>query len=451
MTGPMHSQASDMRGVPRSQVPRSGSRPEPYDAVVVGASLAGCTAATLIARAGLRVALVEKSPDPDAYKRICSHFIQASAVATLERLGVLEELEVMGALRSRARLWTRWGWILPPASSRVPASLNMRRERLDPFLRRLAAETPGVELIAGATAEQLVRGSDGAVAGVVARFRGGEAVTLSAPLTIGADGRDSRVGELSQVKARRLPHGRFAYAAYYEGPPPEGSPDGSLWLLDPQMAAAFPTDEGLTMYACMPTHDRLSEFKRDLPRALESFVSDIPDAPPILASRRVGPVQGKIDMTNVLRSPTAPGLAFAGDAAAALDPLWGVGCGFALQTAGWLADAVAPALRGEQPLADGLQAYRQRYAEGLREHIAALVGYATGRPLNAGERLVFSASALGGRRLRELGEELGTRSVRPRSFLPRAVPTALMVHAKHAVRSRGAAPRSPRQPTEVVL
>jgi flavin-dependent dehydrogenase len=432
-------------------VPRSGSRPEPYDAVVIGASLAGCAAATLIARAGLRVALVEKNPDPGAFKRICSHFIQASAVGTLERLGVLDELEAMGARRSRARLWTRWGWILPPASSRVPAGVNIRRERLDPFLRRLAADTPGVELIAGASAEQLVRGSDGAVTGVVARFRGGETVTLSAPLTIGADGRDSRVGELSQVKARRLPHGRFAYAAYYEGPPPEGSPDGSLWLLDPQMAAAFPTDEGLTMYACMPTHDRLAEFKRDLPRALESFVSEIPDAPPILASRRVGPVQGKIDMTNVLRSPTAPGLAFAGDAAAALDPLWGVGCGFALQTADWLADAVTPALRGEQPLADGLQAYRQRYAEGLREHIAALVGYATGRPLNAGERLVFSASALGGRRLLELGEELGSRSVRPRSFLARAVPAALMAHAKHAARGRGAASRSSRQRTEVVL
>ena len=37
-----------------------------YDAVVVGASVAGCTAARFLAFAGARVALVEKRPDPDA-------------------------------------------------------------------------------------------------------------------------------------------------------------------------------------------------------------------------------------------------------------------------------------------------------------------------------------------------------------------------------------------------
>jgi flavin-dependent dehydrogenase len=45
-----------------------------YDATIVGASLAGCTAAILLARAGARVALVEQRPDAAAFKRICSHF-----------------------------------------------------------------------------------------------------------------------------------------------------------------------------------------------------------------------------------------------------------------------------------------------------------------------------------------------------------------------------------------
>lgn len=448
MTGPGESQASEMQGVSRSQAAHGAAAR--YDAVIVGASLAGCTAATLLGREGLRVALVEKSPDPEAYKRICSHFIQSSAVETLERLGVVQELEQMGARRSRTRIWTRWGWIMPPANPSVPASLNMRRERLDPFLRRLAAQTPGVELILGATAEDLVRESDGTVIGVIVRGRSGERTTLSAPLTVGADGRDSSIGELSQVTTRRLPHGRFAYGAYYEGPEPAGSPDGSLWVLDPQMAAAFPTDEGLTMYVCMPTHDRLPEFKRDLPRALESFVSEIPDAPPILASRRVGPVQGRIDMTNVVRSPTAPGLSLIGDAALALDPLWGIGCGFALQTAEWLTDGVAPALKGERPLTDGLQAYRRRYAAGLHEHTTTIVGFATGRRLNPGERLVFSA-ATRDERLQELMEAFGTRNARPRAFLGRAVPRALVVHAQQRVRSRGATSRSSQQASEAAL
>ncbi|MGC2372872.1 MAG: FAD-dependent monooxygenase [Solirubrobacteraceae bacterium] len=67
-----------------------------YDATIVGASLAGCTAAILLARAGARVALVEQRPDTAAFKRICSHFIQSSAVPTLERLGLLGAIEEAG-------------------------------------------------------------------------------------------------------------------------------------------------------------------------------------------------------------------------------------------------------------------------------------------------------------------------------------------------------------------
>ncbi len=36
-----------------------------YDAVIVGASAAGCTAATLYARQGLKVALVDRESNPD--------------------------------------------------------------------------------------------------------------------------------------------------------------------------------------------------------------------------------------------------------------------------------------------------------------------------------------------------------------------------------------------------
>src|ERR1700733_10852306 len=95
-----------------------------YDAVIVGGSLAGCAAATLLGRAGARVAVLEKSPDPAAYKRICSHFIQASAVA-------------------------------PP--ERAARGVNLRRSKLDPMAREMAAATPGVEVMLGQTVTELRR------------------------------------------------------------------------------------------------------------------------------------------------------------------------------------------------------------------------------------------------------------------------------------------------------
>jgi 2-polyprenyl-6-methoxyphenol hydroxylase-like FAD-dependent oxidoreductase len=407
-----------------------------YDVAIVGASLAGATTAIMLGRAGARVALIEQRPDAGAFKRICSHYIQASAVATLQRTGLLEAMEQAGAVRSRARLWTRWGWVAPsPVESSVPSGVNLRREILDPLVRGIAAATPGVELMLGHTCKELVREGD-AIRGVRVSGPQGEMLTLRARLTIGADGRDSRAAELSGVKTKTVRHGRFAYGGYFEGPQPEGSPDASLWLLDPHMAACFPTDSGQVFYAAMPTKERLPEFRADPAKALVEFVAAIPEAPPIRASRLTGPIQGKLDMTNVAHTPTAPGFALVGDAALAIDPLWGVGCGWAFQSAEWLSDSIAPALGGAEPLEQGLRRYRRRHARHLRGHSLLMYDYAGGRKLTPPERLLFSAAARD-ERLARTFEAFGTRSIGPARMFATGIPRAVFVNARHALSGRG--------------
>jgi menaquinone-9 beta-reductase len=400
-----------------------------YDAVIVGGSLAGCAAATLLGRAGARVALVEKQPDPKAFKRMCSHFIQASGVPTLERLGWLEPIYDAGGIRTRVQAWTRWGWIKPPPPGNV--CVNLRREVLDPLIKERTAAEPGVELMLGRTASRVLR-EDGTVRGVIVRDSTGEETELRAPLTIGADGRDSRVAELAGLPDKKTPHGRFAYGGYFEGAGPAIAPDAAFWMLDPQWAAAFPTDSGLTFYAVMGTKDRLPEFKADPEAALVRFMSDMPEPPPIAQEKLVGPVMGKIDMTNRRRGPIAPGLALIGDAALAADPLFGIGCGWALQSGEWLADSVAPVLRGEAPLEEGLQRYKRRHARGLGGHAFLINDYATGRPMSAIERLIFSAAARD-ERCAGMFEAFGTRETRPQQFMPRMLPRAVAVNARHAL------------------
>jgi 2-polyprenyl-6-methoxyphenol hydroxylase-like FAD-dependent oxidoreductase len=417
-----------------------------YDAVIVGASLAGCTAAMLLGRSGARVALVEKRGSADAFKRVCSHFIQASAVPTLERAGLLDPIMAAGGLRSHIRMWTRWGWIVPPRDG-GEVSVNLRRELLDPLVRSIAAETPGVELLLGRTASALVRDDAGAVTGVVVQQRDSGETTLRGKLVIGADGRDSRIAELAGVPERRTRHERFAYGAYFAGTKPDHWPDATVWMTDPQWAAAFPTDGELTFYAAMPTKPRLAEFKRDPERALVAFLEDQPEPPPIGDARLASPVIGKLDMENRLRRPVAPGLALIGDAALAIDPLWGVGCGWAFQSAEWLADAVAPALRGAEPLEDGLQRYRRRHARGLRGHALLMVDYARGRRFNASERLIFSAAARD-ERVSSLFEAFGTRQIGPARAFPRIMPLALAAHARALMRRGGDELPPPTGPTE---
>lgn len=415
-------------------MPESSSQPTRYDAVIVGASLAGCASAILLGRAGLRVALVEKQPDPQAFKRVCGHFIQASGVPTLSRLGLLDQILAAGGVQSRVRFWTRWGWVEPPSDPAAYA-VNLRREVLDPLVREAAAATPGVELLLGRTARRLLRDAS-AVYGVAVHDRDGREAALRAQLVIAADGRDSQLAELAGITGRVLPHARFSYGAYFEGASPDGAPDSSAWFLDPQWAAAFPTDDGLVLYAAMPTKDRLPEFKRDPVAALVSFVADLPDAPPILSGQQVGPVIGKIEMPNRVRRAAIPGMALAGDAALATDPLFGIGCGWAFQSGEWLADCVAPALHGEEPLERGLKRYRRRHAKELRGHSFLIHDYATGRQMSRAERLLFSSAARDPKVAARF-ERLGSRREKPGRAMARILPRAIAVNARHAIHRLG--------------
>jgi flavin-dependent dehydrogenase len=401
-----------------------------YDVVIVGASLAGCAAAIQLGRAGNRVAVVEKQPDPGAFKRTCSHFIQASGVPSIERLGLLEPIEAAGGERPRVRAWSQWGWIEAPPE-RAGRGLNLRRELLDPLVRSTAAETPGVEMMLGWSAERLLR-EDGAFAGVAVGNPQSEEREIRARLTVGADGRDSRIAEFAQVPVKAVPNNRFAYGAYFRDASPANAPDATVWFMNPQWGAAFPTDDGLTFYAAMPTKSRLPEFKRDPAGALVRFLADVPEPPPIREGQLVGSVMGKIDMTNQVRRPIAANLALIGDAALAADPLFGVGCGWAFQSAEWLADSVGPALQGGESLEQGLERYRRRHAKELRGHAFFIHDYSSGRRFNPAERMMFAAAAQDPQ-LATIFDAYATRQIRPAQMLPRAIPRSILVNARHAL------------------
>ena len=63
---------------------------ESFDVIVVGARCAGASLATMLARAGLRVCLVDKDRFPS--DTLSTHGIQPAGVQVLERIGVLETL-----------------------------------------------------------------------------------------------------------------------------------------------------------------------------------------------------------------------------------------------------------------------------------------------------------------------------------------------------------------------
>ncbi|MEU8618598.1 NAD(P)/FAD-dependent oxidoreductase [Streptomyces sp. NPDC048623] len=449
------------------------TRPETYDVVISGAGLAGSAAAVLLARRGARVALLERRSDPEAYKVLCTHSLQASAYPVLNELGLVPALEEAGAVRNEGRWHTRWGWIEPraaPGGPELPYGYNVRRSTLDPLIRSRAAQTPGVDLLTGHRVTGLVR-EDGRTVGVRVATPRGEEREIRARLVVGADGRDSAVARFAEVPTRRHENARFGYLAHFRGLPLHRGVSHA-WFLEPDLAYAFPNDDGVTVVAVLPDKKRLPAFREDLEGSFYTSIRALPEAPPIDSAERVSKIVGMVDYPLISREPTAPGVALIGDAALTGDPAWGVGCGWALQSAQWLAQAVAPAVsggrgdggerderdersgqggrggRGRAELDRSLASYARTHRRRLRGHQMLAVDFAaTARPFNPGERLMFAAAARDAAMARHLFL-FGSRLIGPLRFLnPLALAKAALVNLRHRGRgaatpgSAGAAPR----------
>ncbi|HET9656491.1 MAG TPA: NAD(P)/FAD-dependent oxidoreductase [Kineosporiaceae bacterium] len=408
-----------------------------YDVIVVGASVAGCTAATLYARRGARVALLERRSDPQAFKVLCTHYIQPCATPTIIELGLTEELEAAGAVRNSADYWTPWGWIRPEGASEthtLPFGYNVRRETLDPMLRRLAANTEGVELLAGHTVDGLLR-ENGRVTGVEGVAPTGR-FTLRGRLVVGADGKNSTVAQLAGARTKTMKNGRFSYFAQFRGLPRPAGNRTLSWFLDPDVAYQMPNDDDITVIACIPVKSRLPEFRDDLTGAFRRFVHALPGGPDLDQGELASKIMGTVDFPMLARQATGPGFALVGDAGLASDPIWGIGCGWAFQSAHWLVEASALAVRGAADLDRALVEYRRRRR--LLDGYQSLIrGYATGRGFNPVERLMFSAAARDQQMARHF-HVFGARLMSVPEFLaPSALARAAAVNVRHRVASTG--------------
>jgi flavin-dependent dehydrogenase len=162
-----------------------GSR---YDALVIGAGVAGSTAAILLADAGWSVALVEKRAFPR--RKVCGECIAAPNLALLDALGVGDEFRALaGPPLERVGLYAGEDDVhadLPRLRDGAPHGRALGRERLDTLLLARAKEL-------GATVYQPwsvvdVERRDGAHVCTLATSRAAKSETVTATVLIDAHG-----------------------------------------------------------------------------------------------------------------------------------------------------------------------------------------------------------------------------------------------------------------------
>ncbi len=318
-----------------------------FDVIVVGARCAGSPLATLLARQGLRVAVVERATFPR--DTLSTHIVEAPAINFLNRLGVLDEVRATGVTigtrvdgrQNDFRYEVRAGQRPGDAG----AFMSARRHVLDPILAD-AAHRAGAEVMMGTNVVDLV-GDRSRRFGVRIHQSGGERV-LRARLVVGADGRNSTVARL--VNARKynvVPSERFAYWSFFEGVDPGPDPAIVYHRWEGRLVIATPADGGLYEVIVIPDEQYRAEFAADRERAfMDHAMACAPVAEALRGARRVGKLYGIKRWEGFFRESAGPGWALVGDAGHFKDPTPGQGMTDAFRQTEALAPAIIAGIAG---------------------------------------------------------------------------------------------------------
>jgi flavin-dependent dehydrogenase len=328
------------------------------EAVVVGAGPAGAVAATLLARAGVRVLVLDRAAFPRP--KLCGDTVNPGALSLLRAHGLAgvldrEGLSVPGMLVTGPR-----GVAVRATYGDGVEGRALTRERMDVALVEMA-RAAGARVEEGVTVKDALieeQGPSIRVRGVVLVGRDGRSLRVPAGITIAADGRHSTLAfRLGLAQHPDRPR-RWAVGAYYTGVERVG-PFGEMHVRRDHYVGVAPLPGGLTN-ACLVTsaRDGLDNPDARLREALDrdGWLRDrFAGAQQVAPAAVLGPLA--VDAT----APGVPGLLLAGDAAGFIDPMTGDGLRFALRGAELAAAAARRALEGDHRGAIAhLTAARQR-------------------------------------------------------------------------------------------
>jgi 2-polyprenyl-6-methoxyphenol hydroxylase-like FAD-dependent oxidoreductase len=269
-----------------------------------------------------------------------------------------------------------------PEFEGASAVYSPRRTILDKLLVD-AARAAGAEVRERFAVDELVF-DGGRVTGVRGREGSARAVTETARLVVGADGRHSAVAKAVEAPAYHVkPALSTAYYTYWSGVGLGGGEIYSRTCLG-RMVGAWPTNDGLVMTYVAAPASAFDVFRADPEAAILAALDACGDlGERVRAGERADRVFGTADTQNRFHKPHGPGWALVGDAGLVMDPVTGAGIADALRDAELLADAVAAGLNGGPPLDTmlaGYQAARDAAALPMYEMTTDLASFAPPRP-----------------------------------------------------------------------
>lgn len=349
-----------------------------HEVIVVGGGPAGAAAAATLARLGRDVVLIDRHQFP---RYSVGESLLPYAWWTLDRIGALEAVSKAGfQAKHSVRFVSANGEMSRPFSFTdhldhpAAATWQVERSAFDQLLLDNARAQ-------GAVVREQTRGTalieeQGRVCGVVAEGPDGQ-VTLRAPITIDASGRDGFVRTLRRWRNPEPALQRLSYWTYYEGVALEEGlhrgattivqlpEDGWFWF--------FPMGDGRVSVGVVALKEVLFKNSRDPETVWAEQIALNPWLAAQLATgARCDGLRVTTDYSFRSEFCADAGVVLAGDAFAFLDPVFSSGVFLALRTGEEAALAAHAALQAGEVGPEAFAAYGE-WACGAIEAMRALV------------------------------------------------------------------------------
>jgi menaquinone-9 beta-reductase len=352
-----------------------------YDVVIVGARVAGASLATHLARAGMRVAVLDRASFPS--DTMSTHVVYPNTIARLERLDALDEI----LAHTPPPLYTVWHHageaFTAPHTSEAGRdwALCVRRITLDKILVD-RARAAGADVHERFRVTGLVGAGtqDDPVAGIVGELDGTHR-ELRAPLVVGADGVRSTVARLVGAEPHTImPSATMMLYAYWRGLPARNCQE--FFFEPPWIGTHFPADDGFHLVVLIgPVGEFDVRTKDRLYGERISSLATLGDR--VRRGTRASGVIGTARLDGYYRPAAGPGWLLTGDAGHFKHPA--------------IVQGIADALRASEVLApmvsEGTQRERfEPWRDTETRELYAFSRFAGGIPAPAGMSEIMGAA-----------------------------------------------------------
>jgi 2-polyprenyl-6-methoxyphenol hydroxylase-like FAD-dependent oxidoreductase len=337
-----------------------------FDVVIVGGGIAGSALATVLARTGRRVKVLER--DKVYLDRVRGEWMASWGVAEAQQLELMDILLDAG------------GHFVPRL---VPYDENFPIEMAEKFAFDVSSLAPGLpDPFCMGHPAMCAALSDAALAAGAAMSRGvksvkvqpgtnpevsydlnGEHVTLRPKLIVGADGRNSIVRKQINVEMQQDPPHNLLGGMLVEGE--SGWPQDSFTLGTEGNIHFLIFPQGgnrLRLYICYDFADRQRFTGPDKEKHfLEAFrLKCLPQGEAISRCRAISPFHSFSNEDHWTDDPTAPGVVLIGDAASHCDPVTGQGLSTGMRDVRILRDILADGNWSQAAFAPFVEERRER-------------------------------------------------------------------------------------------